>query len=85
MAVEAGLPRPLGGMPGAALSSPGASAGGTVSPAHPLWGFSASKGIFLWMRNKAEILATCGYSKCHSIFSKYRDAGPGIPAKLQPG
>lgn len=46
MAVEPGLPRPLGGMPGAALSSPGASAGGTVSPAHPLWGFSASKGIF---------------------------------------
>lgn len=47
MAVEPGLPWPLGGTLAVALSGPGASAGGTVSPAHPLWGFSASRGIFL--------------------------------------
>lgn len=47
MAVEPGLPWPLGGTLAVALSSPGASAGGTVSPAHPLWGFSASIGTFL--------------------------------------
>lgn len=47
MAVEPGLPWPLGGMLAAALSSPGDSAGGTVDPAHPLWGFSAPKSIFL--------------------------------------
>lgn len=47
MAVEPDLPLLLGGTSAAALSSPGASAGGTVSPAHPLWGFSAPKGVFL--------------------------------------
>lgn len=46
-AMEPGLPQPLKGVSAATLSSPGASAGGTVSPAHPLRGFSAPKGIFL--------------------------------------
>lgn len=47
MAVKLGLPWPFGGTLAVALSSLGASAGGTVSPAHPLRGFSASRGIFL--------------------------------------
>lgn len=45
--VKLGLPWALGGTLSVALSSPGASAGGTVSPAHPLRGYSASRGIFL--------------------------------------
>lgn len=47
MAMEPDLPLRLRRASAAALSRPGASAGGTVSPAHPLRGFSASEGVFL--------------------------------------